>query len=93
MVNDIDLSSIPDGEYIGDYSAFPVYVKVRVTVKDHKILSIKILEHQNGQGKPAEVIVSRVLDFQSLNVETISGATASSKVILKAIESALTIKK
>jgi uncharacterized protein with FMN-binding domain len=43
----------------------------------------------NGKGKPAEVIPQKVMDAQSLQVDTISGVTSSSKVILKAIEKAL----
>jgi uncharacterized protein with FMN-binding domain len=47
------------------------------------------LEHRNGQGEAAEVIPQMVVDAQSLQVDAISGATFSSKVILLAIEDAL----
>ena len=63
--------------------------KVSVTVKDNKITDITLLNHKNERGKPAEVIPEKVLKAQSLQVDTISGATNSSKVILKAIENAL----
>ncbi|MBN1776923.1 MAG: FMN-binding protein [Clostridiales bacterium] len=88
-IEDVDLTSIPDGTYTGDYNAFPVVVKVDVTVKDHAIVAIDLVKHQNGQGGDADAIPQMVVDAQSLLVDTISGATFSSKVILLAIRDAL----
>jgi uncharacterized protein with FMN-binding domain len=88
-VADIDLAAIPDGTYAGQYTCFPVAVEVEVTVADHAITDIVLVKHQNGQGGAAEVLPERVVAAQSLRVDTVSGATYSSKVILKAIEDAL----
>jgi uncharacterized protein with FMN-binding domain len=86
---DIDLSEIRDGTYTGSFSVFPVMAEVEVITADHKIESIKILRHRNGQGKAAEAIIYDVIKEQDLDVETVTGATYSSMVILKAIENAL----
>jgi len=88
-VTDVDLKSISDGTYTGEYSALPVSAKVSVSIKDHHITNIDLLEHNNGQGAGAEVIPLIVVEKQTLQIDTISGATYSSKVILKAIEDAL----
>lgn len=88
-VTDVELTLIADGAYTGEYSALPVSAKVNVTIKDHRIESIELLEHNHGQGDGAEIIPSIVVEKQSLQIDTISGATYSSKVILKAIENAL----
>jgi len=88
-IDNIDLMEVKDGTYNGSYAKFPVEAKVRVTVTDHKITEIQLLEHNNGQGGPAEIIPTKVMEAQSLDVDAISGATYSSKVILKAIENAL----
>ena len=85
----INLDHIEDGSYYGRYSTFPVSVEVKVTVTDHAITAIELIKHQHGQGKEAEVITGRVIEAQSLAVDLISGATFSSKVIIKAIEDAL----
>jgi uncharacterized protein with FMN-binding domain len=85
----IDLAAIEDGVYSGSYSAFPVSAEVSVTVKDHAIAKIDLIKHANGQGAPAEVIPDMVVKSQSLQVDSVSGATYSSRVILKAIENAL----
>ncbi len=92
-INEIDLSNIKDGEYLGEYKTIAVSAKVRISVKDHKITTIEILQHINGQGKAGEAVIEKVINQQTLKVDTISGATASSKVILKAIENALSKKE
>ena len=83
------VSSLRDGSYEGSYFLLPVKVEVRVKVESGRIQSIDLLKHFNGQGKPAEVLPAKVIEAQSLNVETVSGATHSSVAILKAIELAL----
>jgi uncharacterized protein with FMN-binding domain len=88
-VEDVDLASIPNGTYEGRYSAFPVSVIVEVTVRDGAITGIELVKHVNGQGGAAEAIPSTVIEKQSLQVDVVSGATYSSKVILLAIENAL----
>ncbi len=89
-ISNIDLNSVEDGVYIGEYNhSEAVGAKVEVTVKDNKIEKIEILEHNTGLGGKAEAIINSVIDRQSLEVDTISGATGSSTVILKAIEKAV----
>ena len=64
-------------------------MKVQVAVEGHELAEIEITEHQNGLGGKAEEIIEDVIDSQSLEVYAISGATVSSKCILKALEDAL----
>jgi uncharacterized protein with FMN-binding domain len=90
MIKEVDLSRIEDGIYKGSYNAFPVIVDVEVTIHSHSITKIKLIKHMNGQGSAAENITDIVIEAQSLQVDVVSGATYSSKVILKAIEDALT---
>lgn len=92
-IDTIDLSNIPDGKYTGHCDAQFVGAEVLVTVKDKKITDIKLVNHKNERGKPAEVILENVIKAQSLQVDAISGATNSSKVILKSIENALDTAK
>ena len=88
-ISDITLDDIEDGLYIGEERVGLVGSVVEVEVQDHQITNIRLVDHRNWRGKPAEVIIDDVIDKQSLNVELISGATASSKVILKSIENSL----
>jgi len=89
QIENIDLQKVKDGDYTGEFDAILVKVEVLVKVRDHRITEIELVRHENGRGKPAEVITGHVMEKQSLQVDTISGATASSKVILEAIELAL----
>ncbi|HEY5583639.1 MAG TPA: FMN-binding protein [Ruminiclostridium sp.] len=88
-ISSVDLSKVSEGNYIGSYDTEFVGAKVSVTVKDHKITDIVLIEHKTERGKLAEVIPEKVLESQSLDVAAISGATDSSKAILKAIKNAL----
>lgn len=84
-----DLSNVQDGNYIGEYSIAPVHVKVEASVSNHRITKITILQHDNGLGSTAESIVNDVVEEQSLDIDAVSGATVSSKCILKAVENAI----
>lgn len=86
---DIDISEIEDGTYTGAFEAGLVYAKAEVTIEDKKISKINLLEHRNGKGKPAEKLVDQMVAEQTTNVDVISGATYSSKVIRKAVENTL----
>lgn len=88
-ISTIDLNSIHDGTYTGSYDTEFVQAIVKVDVASHIITNISIEKHNYGLGKKAEKITEEILRLQSLNVDTISGATLSSKVLLKATQLAL----
>lgn len=90
---DIHISDIPDGVYVGEYDVDFIYAKVEVTVQNGEITNINILEHRNERGKTAEVIADSIVDEQKIDVDAISGATNSSTVIKKAVENALKSRK
>ena len=87
-----DLYEKPDGVYRGSYSVArtPVRVVLDVTIQNERLSDIKIIEHIGSPiGKKAEKITERIITQQSLNADVVSGATVSSKAILKAVEIAL----
>ena len=86
---EINISDIPDGVYIGEYDVNFIYAKVEVTVQNGEITNINILEHRHERGKAAEAIANKIVDEQKIDVDAISGATNSSAVIKKAVENAL----
>ncbi len=90
-INEINLNKIPDLTGEGEFSLSDVYCKVKVSVKNNKIESIEVVKNNsNDLAKKAEKVIERVIQAQSLKVECISGATGTSKAILKSIENALT---
>lgn len=99
-INDIDLGKIADGTYKGVYNGpfeskkmGGFTVTVEVIVASNKIVAININEAETSK-RPliAKKLVQKVIEKQSLKVDAQSGASISSKSILKAIEIALTAK-
>lgn len=67
-------------------------IKVEVTVEAEKIASIKVLEHKEtaGLSDPAiNNIPKKIIEEQSLAIDTVAGATYTSKAILTAVEAAI----
>ena len=89
LVEDPDLSKVEDGIYRGKVETMLVKAEVEVSVKNHKIISISIIKHDNGKGKPAEAIIDDIVKDNSTDVELIAGATMSSLVIRAAVIDAL----
>ena len=90
LVEDPDLSKVEDGTYKGKVETMLVKVELEVSVKNHKIISISIIKHDNGKGKPAEAIIDDIVKDNSSDVELIAGVTMSSLVIRAAVIDAVT---
>jgi uncharacterized protein with FMN-binding domain len=88
-IADVDVTKLADGKYGGSFSAFPVSAEVIVTIANQKIADIDLVKHVTGQGQAAEILPAKVVESQTLDLDSVSGASYSSKVILKAIENAL----
>ena len=88
-IEEVNISDIPDGVYIGEYDVNFIYTKVEVDVSGGKIIDVRILEHRQERGKAAEAVANEIVDEQRIDVDTVSGATNSSIVIKKAVEVAL----
>ncbi len=82
----------PDGAYRGSGKGFAGRITVEITIKNKTITSIKIVENQ-GDNDPyfssAKGVLKEVVSKQSTNVDTVSGATFSSKGMLEAVNNAL----
>ncbi len=87
---DINMTDVGDGTYIGTAETLLIKVDAEVTVADHKIKAIRLLRHENGQGKPAEIITDQMIRDNTYKTDLITGATYSSKVIQSAVSDALT---
>jgi len=92
-IGGIDLSKIKDGTYPGKYRYGGFDYEVNVTVKGHRMIGIEITGNRETEyAKRAEDVVPRVMRAQSLKVDAVTGATTTSKALLKAIENALSGK-
>lgn len=87
--SNIDITRVKDGTYVGECDTGVVNATVQVTIQDHQLTEIKLLEHNNGKGAPAEVILDQMVEKQTTQIDAVSGATSSSIVLRKAVENAL----
>ena len=89
-IGDVDPGTIEDGLYKGEeaYLGFTCYAEV--SVRDHRITGIELYEDRDSEWvDKAKDVGRRVVEKQSLDVDAVSGATITSKAMLKAIEKAL----
>ena len=87
--SEIAISDIADGTYTGECDVNYIYAKVKVTVSGGVLTNIDLIEHRNERGKAGEGVIDKMLLEQHTDVDAVSGATNSSKVIKKAVENAL----
>jgi uncharacterized protein with FMN-binding domain len=89
-VREVDFTKVPDGTYTGSFDGGRWSNTVRVTVKDHKVTDIDLVKDVTFKSpSKAQELFRRVQAAQSLNVDTISGATVTSKAYLQSIANAL----
>ena len=88
-IANISAKGLPDGDYEGVCDVGYIKARVCVTIEEGQITNIDLLEHRNERGAAGEGVVARMLAAQSTDVDTVSGATNSSRVIQKAVENAL----
>ena len=88
-IQNIDISEVEDGVYVGEYDSGYIYAKVEVTIENGIIAALRILEHGNERGETAEVVTEEIKRQQKLDVDAVTGATNSSNVIKKAVQNAL----
>lgn len=86
-----DPSAYKDGTYYGTGTGFGGTLKVKVEISDGKITSIQIMENQDGSEyiSKASALINTIIQNQSTNVDTVSGATYSSVGIIQAVRNAL----
>ena len=85
----VALDHVADGTYEGTAETPLVKVTVAVTVENHTLKDIQLLRHENGKGAPAEAMLPEMLRQNTSEVDTVSGATMSSKAIRAAVRDAL----
>ncbi|MGI6002411.1 MAG: FMN-binding protein [Lachnospiraceae bacterium] len=89
---DVDLASCADGVYEGSGRGFQNgKTTVQVTIKDHKITAINVVSNQDTPSyfSRASALINTIIQKQSTSVDTVSGATYSSRGIIEAVRNAL----
>lgn len=93
-LNRVNFDRLSDGKYHGVYAGGMYKWRVNecdVTVAGSKVTSIELVGSKDpgAENTNYEMLYDRVIQAQSLQVDTISGATLTSKAYLQCIENAL----
>ena len=80
--------SLPDGTRRATVAEGEVSATVEVTVAGGAVTGLRLVDAMNVEASVAETVFAAVRQEQSTAVDAVSGATASSNVLLKAIEKA-----
>ncbi|NYB74416.1 4Fe-4S binding protein [Sedimentibacter hydroxybenzoicus DSM 7310] len=86
------VSDLNDGVYTGRGMGFGGFMDVEIVIKDNGITDIRTINHRETTGYYEEVFkeISKELKYSdNLNVEVISGATATSRGYLNAVRDAV----
>lgn len=86
---------LEDGVYKGTGTGYAGDITVSVQIKDKQIVSIDILSSSDDEAffSRAKAVVDKIIEGQTLDVDTVSGATFSSRGIISAVKNALTGEK
>jgi uncharacterized protein with FMN-binding domain len=86
----VDLASIEDGTYTGNYDYYRFSTSVEVTVENHEIIALNCVDDVTFVDQETwDTIETRVLEHNTHEVDVLAGATVTSNSYLKAIENAL----
>lgn len=89
-IADSDLSQLRDGFYFGKSTMGGFTYEVEVKITDKQIEEIKIISNRESfYARFAEGVIPRIKKNNNANVDTITGATTTSKCLMKAVENAL----
>lgn len=89
-IKNIDVTKVSDGIYKGEAQAGNYKYKLRVTVENHKIVTIEGLDNRESPYVTyAEGVFTKIIKQQKVDVDAITGATTTSKAFMKAVENAL----
>lgn len=85
----------PDGTYYGTAEGYLGDITVAVVIQNQTIQSVEILSNEDDAAyfDRAKVVANRVVNQQTTGVDTVSGATYSSRGIINAIQAALDAAK
>ncbi len=89
----VNLEDCADGTWEGSGEGFRNgKTTVQVTIKNHKMTAIEVVSHQDTDSffsKAKSSVIDAIMSSQSLEVDTVSGATYSSNGIIEAVSNAL----
>jgi uncharacterized protein with FMN-binding domain len=89
-IEDSDLSAVPDGTYHGEAEVGGFVYKVEVEVFAHRITNVRTVDNRtSAYAFYAEGVFNKIIRDQNAHTDGVTGATTTSKALMKAVEIAL----
>ncbi len=87
-IREVDLSKVPDGIYNGNVD-FGFRYSVQVELVNHRLQRIDIVNNRDSfYARLAEGFTEKMLREQRIDINAVTGATTTSKALIKAVETA-----
>lgn len=84
-----EMSQVEDGTYNATTVTSFIHVTLEVTVKDHKIQNIQIIENYGSKGKHVEPIIQSMIENNSSVVQAINGEELASMAFISCANTAI----
>lgn len=89
-IDDTDTAKLKDGTFTGEAEMAGYVYRTVVVIMNKKIVSVKAVDNRKSPyATLAEGVFRKVIKYQNANVDAITGATTTSKALLKSVENAL----
>jgi len=93
IASGFDGITFKDGVYTGQATGFRPGLNVSVTISGNKVTDIKVTSHNEVNSRyyqrPIDTVPKEIIESQSLDVDTVTGATKTSIGIINAVNNAL----
>ena len=87
--HEVNLQEVEDGLYSAKtYTSF-LHLQLEVTVKDHVITDIKVIENAGYDGETARPIINKMIEENKIVVPAVKGAEIGSMVYISCVSTAL----
>ena len=87
----IELSQIADGEYEGQTMTSFLHLRLLVTIENHQLNNIEVLENDGLDGETAKPIIQEMIKQNKVVVPAIKGAELGSLVYISCVSTALNL--
>ena len=87
----IELSQIADGEYEGQTMTSFLHLRLLVTIENHQLKNIEVLENDGLDGETAKPIIQEMIKQNKVVVPAIKGAELGSLVYISCVSTALNL--
>lgn len=89
-IGTVDFTKLKDGIYVGQFNGRRWSNKLQVTVSSGRAVDIAVLQDVTfSRPELTQQVFNNVIQTQSLQIDTVSGATLTTKAYLKAVENAV----